>query len=63
MTVFVSLGAKPEEPSHLRGRNCYPAECGRVKQMQRDSRALPEARSALMPLLHLVHGRRRLSHT
>lgn len=58
MTVFVSLGPKPEEPSHLRGRETYPD--GVRDRLTADARETiaryPVARSALLPLLHLVQA-------
>jgi NADH-quinone oxidoreductase subunit E len=58
MTVFVSLGPKPEEPSHLRGRETYPHDV--LARLQADAEPIiaryPVARSALLPLLHLVQA-------
>src|SRR6516225_4291513 len=58
MTVFVSLGPKPEEPSHLRGRDTYPDDV--LARLQADAQPIitryPVARSALLPLLHLVQA-------
>ena len=58
MSVFVSLGPKPEEPSHLRGRETYPADV--QERLATDAREIiaryPVARSALLPLLHLVQA-------
>jgi NADH-quinone oxidoreductase subunit E len=58
MTVFVSLGPKPEEPSHLRGRETYPQEVH--ERLAADAAEIipryPVARSALLPLLHLVQA-------
>ena len=58
MTVFVSLGAKPEEPSHLRGRETYPEDVR--ARLAADAAEIiaryPVARSALLPLLHLVQA-------
>src|SRR6516225_9405531 len=58
MTVFVSLGPKPEEPSHLRGRETYPDDV--LARLQADAQPIitryPVARSALLPLLHLVQA-------
>ena len=58
MSVFVSLGPKPEEPSHLRGRETYPDDVR--ARMQADATEIiaryPVARSALLPLLHLVQA-------
>jgi NADH-quinone oxidoreductase subunit E len=58
VTVFVSLGPKPEEPSHLRGRETYPSEVR--ERLAADAREIipryPVSRSALLPLLHLVQA-------
>ena len=58
MTVFVSLGPKPEEPSRLRGRETYPDDV--LARLQADAQPIitryPVARSALLPLLHLVQA-------
>jgi NADH-quinone oxidoreductase subunit E len=58
MTVFVSLGPKPEEPSHLHGRESYPADV--LERLQADAAEIiaryPMSRSALLPLLHLVQS-------
>ncbi|HEX9178545.1 NADH-quinone oxidoreductase subunit NuoE [Mycobacterium sp.] len=58
MTVFVSLGAKPEEPSHLRGRETYPEDVR--ARLEADAAEIiaryPVSRSALLPLLHLVQA-------
>ncbi|MDW5609761.1 NADH-quinone oxidoreductase subunit NuoE [Mycolicibacterium sp. D5.8-2] len=58
MTVFLSLGPKPEEPQHHTVTNPYPAET--VARLTRESREIiaryPNARSALLPLLHLVQS-------
>ncbi|MGE5694865.1 MAG: NADH-quinone oxidoreductase subunit NuoE [Candidatus Sericytochromatia bacterium] len=58
MTVFVSLGPKPEEPSHLHGRESYPHDVH--ERLTADAREIisryPVARSALLPLLHLVQA-------
>ena len=58
MTVFVPLGPKPEEPSHLRGRETYPDDV--LARLQTDAEPIiaryPAARSALLPLLHLVQA-------
>ena len=57
-TVFVSLGAKPGEPSHLRGRESYPVDVR--ARLQTDAAEIvaryPQSRSALLPLLHLVQA-------
>ena len=58
MTVSLSLGPKPEEPSHLHGREAYPAEL--LARLDADAKEIiaryPVARSALLPLLHLVQS-------
>ena len=58
MTVFVSLGARPDEPSHLHGREAYPAELR--ARLEADAKEIigryPMSRSALLPLLHLVQS-------
>jgi NADH-quinone oxidoreductase subunit E len=58
MTIFVSLGPKPEEPSHLRGRETYPDDVR--ARLETDAKNIvaryPQARSALLPLLHLVQA-------
>jgi NADH-quinone oxidoreductase subunit E len=58
VTVFVSLGPKPEEPSHLRGRETYPDDVR--ARLDADAKEIvaryPQARSALLPLLHLVQA-------
>ena len=58
MTVFVSLGPKPDEPSHLRGRETYPDDV--LARLAADAQQIiaryPVARSALLPLLHLVQA-------
>ncbi|MBV9513786.1 MAG: NADH-quinone oxidoreductase subunit NuoE [Mycobacteriaceae bacterium] len=56
--VFVSLGAKPEEPSHLRGRETYPDDVrARLHtEAQEIIARYPQPRSALLPLLHLVQA-------
>ncbi len=54
----MSLGPKPEEPSHLRGRETYPPDIH--DRMAAEAREIiaryPVARSALLPLLHLVQA-------
>jgi NADH-quinone oxidoreductase subunit E len=57
-TVFVSLGPKPEEPSHLHGREAYPDDVrGRLETDAKNIVArYPQPRSALLPLLHLVQA-------
>jgi NADH-quinone oxidoreductase subunit E len=56
--VFVQLGPKPEEPSHLHGRDSYPADVR--ARLEADAQEIiaryPQARSALLPLLHLVQA-------
>jgi NADH-quinone oxidoreductase subunit E len=58
VSVFVSLGPKPEEPSHLRGRETYPDDVR--ARLETDAMNIiaryPQARSALLPLLHLVQA-------
>lgn len=58
MSVFLSLGPKPEEPSHLRGRESYPDDV--LARLEADAKDViaryPVARSALLPLLHLVQS-------
>ena len=58
MTVFVSLGPKPEEPSHLHGRESYPDDVR--ARLQADAEVIiaryPQSRSALLSLLHLVQA-------
>jgi NADH-quinone oxidoreductase subunit E len=58
MSVFISLGPKPEEPSHLRGRETYPDDVR--ARLETDAKNIiaryPQARSALLPLLHLVQA-------
>jgi len=58
MTVFVPLGPRPDEPSHLDGPTSYPDEVR--ARLQVDAKEIigryPQARSALLPLLHLVQA-------
>lgn len=58
MTVFLSLNPKPEEPQDNSGRNSYPAET--VARLAREAQEIiagyPHARSALLPLLHLMQS-------
>jgi NADH-quinone oxidoreductase subunit E len=58
MSVFLQLGAKPDEPYHISGIQSYPAET-RVR-LAADAKQViaryPQARSALLPLLHLVQS-------
>ena len=58
MTVFVSLGPKPGEPSHLHGRESYPDDVRErlESEAQEIVARYPQARSALLPLLHLVQA-------
>ncbi len=58
MTVFVSLGPKPEEPGHLHGRETYPADVRArlVTDAEEIIGRYPQQRSALLPLLHLVQA-------
>jgi len=52
-TVFVSLGPKPDEPGHLRGRETYPADVRARLAADADEiiARYPQSRSALLPLL------------
>jgi NADH-quinone oxidoreductase subunit E len=56
--VFVPLGPRPEEPSHLRGRAAYPDEL--LARLETEAAEIiaryPHPRSALVPLLHLVQA-------
>ncbi|MDT5008886.1 MAG: NADH-quinone oxidoreductase subunit [Mycobacterium sp.] len=56
--VFLSLGPRPEEPTHLRGRESYPDDV--VARLAADAQQIiaryPQSRSALLPLLHLVQA-------
>lgn len=58
MSVFIGLGSRPEEPSHLQGRRDYPPEV--LARLDVDAREVigryPVKRSALLPLLHLVQA-------
>jgi NADH-quinone oxidoreductase subunit E len=58
VTVYLSLGPKPEEPSHLRGRDNYPDDVW--ARLDADAKEIiaryPQPRSALLPLLHLVQA-------
>jgi NADH-quinone oxidoreductase subunit E len=58
MTVYLQLGPKPDEPHNLTGRAAYPAETRtRLDNEAKDILArYPQARSALLPLLHLVQA-------
>ena len=57
-SVLVSLGRKPDEPGHLRGRETYPADVR--ARLAADAEEIiaryPQSRSALLPLLHLVQA-------
>jgi NADH-quinone oxidoreductase subunit E len=58
MTVFLQLGPKPDEPHILTGRASYPPETR--TRLHNDAKEIiaryPSARSALLPLLHLVQA-------
>jgi NADH-quinone oxidoreductase subunit E len=58
VTVFLPLGPKPEEPTHLRGRESYPPDV--LERLAADAQEIiaryPQSRSALLPLLHLVQA-------
>ena len=58
MTVNLELGPKPDEPHNHGGRDSYPAEIR--NHLEADAREIivryPHARSALLPLLHLVQA-------
>ena len=56
--VFVALGPRPEEPSHLHGRETYPEELlARLRSQAAEIiERYPQPRSALLPLLHLVQA-------
>jgi NADH-quinone oxidoreductase subunit E len=58
VSVFLELGARPDEPSHLHGPTCYPDEVR--ARLQVDAKEIigryPQSRSALIPLLHLVQA-------
>lgn len=58
MTIFLPLGPRPEEPSHLRGRESYPAELRDrlAAEAEEIVARYPQSRSALLPLLHLVQA-------
>jgi NADH-quinone oxidoreductase subunit E len=58
VSVFLELGARPDEPSHLHGRASYSEEVR--ARLEVDAREIiaryPQSRSALIPLLHLVQA-------
>jgi NADH-quinone oxidoreductase subunit E len=59
MTVFIDLGQRPDEPGPpIHGPASYPADV--LARLQADAETIvaryPEARSALLPLLHLVQA-------
>jgi NADH-quinone oxidoreductase subunit E len=58
VSVFVSLGPKPEEPSHLHGRETYSDDVR--ARLEADAKEIiaryPVSRSALLPLLHPVQA-------
>ena len=59
MSVDLQLGPRPDEPgSHIGGRRNYPAEV--IARLNGDAATIigryPQARSALLPLLHLVQA-------
>jgi NADH-quinone oxidoreductase subunit E len=58
MNVFLKLGPKPDEPHELSGRESYPPEAR--TRLDADAKEIidryPQARSALLPLLHLVQA-------
>jgi len=58
VTVLLPLGPRPEEPSHLRGRDSYPEQVR--ARLGADAAQIiaryPQPRSALLPLLHLVQA-------
>jgi NADH-quinone oxidoreductase subunit E len=58
MSVLVSLGRKPDEPGHLRGRESYPPDV--QARLEADAAEIitryPQSRSALLPLLHLTQA-------
>jgi len=58
MTVYLQLGPIPDEPHNLTGRAAYPPETRtRLDNEAKDIIArYPQARSALLPLLHLVQA-------
>jgi NADH-quinone oxidoreductase subunit E len=58
MTIFLSLGSKPEEPHDHTCRDSYPAAT--LARLTGDAHEIigryPQPRSALLPLLHLVQS-------
>ena len=58
MTVYLQLGSKPDEPQKVSGRESYPEET--LIRLEADAEQIvsryPHARSALLPLLHLVQA-------
>ncbi|MBV8927867.1 MAG: NADH-quinone oxidoreductase subunit NuoE [Mycobacteriaceae bacterium] len=58
MSVFIELGPRPEEPSRITGRQSYPDDVR--ARLEVDAKDIigryPSARSALIPLLHLVQA-------
>jgi NADH-quinone oxidoreductase subunit E len=59
MTVFLELGQRPDEPGPpINGRSAYPADV--AARLESDAKEImgryPVARSALLPLLHLVQS-------
>jgi len=58
MTIFLQLGPKPDEPHSLSGRGSYLPETR--TRLAADATPIiaryPQARSALLPLLHLVQA-------
>ena len=59
MSVFLELGQRPDEPGPpIHGAKTYPAEV--TARLEADAKAIiaryPQARSALLPLLHLVQS-------
>ena len=59
MTVFLELGQRPDEPGPpIHGPATYPADV--LERLEADAAAIigryPQARSALLPLLHLVQA-------
>src|SRR5690242_8320290 len=58
MSVFIELGQRPDEPHNFGGRESYPPQT-RVRLAAEASQIIaryPSARSALLPLLHLVQS-------
>ncbi|WP_102142525.1 NADH-quinone oxidoreductase subunit NuoE [Mycobacterium hubeiense] len=58
MTVFLQLGPKPDEPHGLSGRDSYPTDVRARLEVDAEKiiARYPHARSALLPLLHLVQS-------